>query len=468
MKKKRLATALLLTLALMLSTAAGCARQVIPSNPDSGENGPGAPDTGKDGMIVDIVYDAEKNILHYVVLNPLDATLYFGAPFHLEKNTGMDSNDPWTPSDLSDELAFDMMLRILEKGQRYEDAVHFELFGKPLEAMAYRIVRDYHSDTDSIRAYLEFQVGEDGIPKDFRSHYTITPKEGDRDLSKDIRYDAEEKTLHFTLVNDGTLPLMFGFYFTVERQNALGGWDPTGLTDDMAFIEMLGIVEPGGTYEDQISFAYFSKPLTAGTYRIFRPLHTDNEEIRFYIQFDVDDTETPSNFNSYAYTLAKEPPMEEPGGKTDASFESGAHAGFRVYSRMNAYSPAYSSIRGLPIHPVFATKFPVDFKIESEHGGWFLEAYDYILPDDLAGESEAPGEEAGGEPGSRGSRVIELDGEAVDADPGSLHWHPLEDGLEGTRIRITAIHGETGEDVATITVVITITEDRIFSIHHLE
>lgn len=92
----------------------------------------------------------------------------------------------------------------------------------------------------------------------------------------DIRFDDVEKVLHYQLKNTSGKLLQYGFAFTIHKLQDDGTLKDTELTKDMAFIEMLGILEDGKTMEDAIMFSQFPDFPGNGTYYVIRQ-YTDEE-----------------------------------------------------------------------------------------------------------------------------------------------------------------------------------------------
>lgn len=92
----------------------------------------------------------------------------------------------------------------------------------------------------------------------------------------DMKYDDAEKILHYELKNTSDEILNYGFAYTIHKMQKDGTLKDTELTKDMAFIEMLGSVEPGKTMADAVLFSLLSKFPEDGTYFVIRQFH--NEE----------------------------------------------------------------------------------------------------------------------------------------------------------------------------------------------
>lgn len=114
----------------------------------------------KDILVKGGILDEERAI-KFTVKNPLDEALMYGAPFTIEK-LKEGTTDVWEKTALTDELAFDMMLRIIEPGCEAVDQVNMNYI-KDIKAGTYRIVRLYATETRTeITLHVNFRVTEDG------------------------------------------------------------------------------------------------------------------------------------------------------------------------------------------------------------------------------------------------------------------------------------------------------------------
>lgn len=113
-----------------------------------------------DILVKGAILDKERAI-KFTVKNPLGEALMYGAPFTIEKLKA-GTTDGWENTALTDQLAFDMMLRILEPGCEAEDQVSLTYI-KDIEAGTYRIVRLYATEERTeITLHVNFRVTEAG------------------------------------------------------------------------------------------------------------------------------------------------------------------------------------------------------------------------------------------------------------------------------------------------------------------
>lgn len=117
---------------------------------------------------------------------------------------------------------------------------------------------------------------------------TVLPEILDINILLNAEVLAEEKAIAFTVQNPLEVELTYGFAFTIEKMDEKKStWIKTTLTDDLAFIEMLGIIPSKGKVEDKINLNLITGLETA-RYRILRPYHTeDGRQVLLYISFDV-------------------------------------------------------------------------------------------------------------------------------------------------------------------------------------
>lgn len=113
---------------------------------------------GPNILVKGAVLNAERAI-KFTVKNPLDEDLMYGAPFTIERLKA-GTADVWEKTALTDELAFDMMLRIVGPGAEMEDQVSLAYI-KDIEAGTYRIARVYATESRSeLALFVNFRVTE--------------------------------------------------------------------------------------------------------------------------------------------------------------------------------------------------------------------------------------------------------------------------------------------------------------------
>ena len=152
-----------LILAILLIATSYIIVRAINSKPQQEDN----TDTEKsikfseDLLVEEITYNEENQILKYTMINNTQMTLEYGAVFTVMK---LDENNALIETDLTDDLAFDMMLRIVEAGETFSDEVRFSLFTEPIDEGTYYIVREY-KDTDGKEHIPEisFKKDDDGV-----------------------------------------------------------------------------------------------------------------------------------------------------------------------------------------------------------------------------------------------------------------------------------------------------------------
>ena len=98
----------------------------------------------EDLLVEEITFNEDNQVLKYTVKNNTQMTLEYGAMFTVMK---LDDNNNLVETDLTDDLAFDMMLRIVEAGEVFSDEILFNLFTKPIDSGTYYIIREY-TDSD--------------------------------------------------------------------------------------------------------------------------------------------------------------------------------------------------------------------------------------------------------------------------------------------------------------------------------
>lgn len=94
----------------------------------------------------------------------------------------------------------------------------------------------------------------------------------------EMKYDSSKKELQYQLKNTSEAPLNYGFAYTIHILQSDGTLKDTELTKDMAFIEMLGTLEPGKTMDDVVQFSQLSGFPEDGTYYVIRQFHSDAGE----------------------------------------------------------------------------------------------------------------------------------------------------------------------------------------------
>ena len=87
---------------------------------------------------------------------------------------------------------------------------------------------------------------------------------------KDIEYNEKENILNYELLNNTGKTIEHGFAFTLWKLQEDNTLEITDLTDDLAFIMMLAMVEPGKSINDSILFDLSEKTIEPGIYYVIR------------------------------------------------------------------------------------------------------------------------------------------------------------------------------------------------------
>jgi len=135
-----------LILAVLLIATGYIIMKEINTEPQQEENpdAKGSIEFSEDLLVEEITYNEDNQILKYTVKNNTQLTVEYGAMFTVMK---LDEDNNLVKTDLTDDLAFDMMLRIVEAGEVFSDEILFSLFTKPIDSGTYYIIREY-TDSD--------------------------------------------------------------------------------------------------------------------------------------------------------------------------------------------------------------------------------------------------------------------------------------------------------------------------------
>lgn len=104
---------------------------------------------------------------------------------------------------------------------------------------------------------------------------------------KDLEYNKDTKTITFKTENKGNEDVITGLYYTIEKYDEKNKWEKTNLTDDLAFIQIALIIEPGKTIDEKIELSMVNIA-DNGKYRIVKEYNVGKENVNQYIQFEVD------------------------------------------------------------------------------------------------------------------------------------------------------------------------------------
>ncbi|GAC91533.1 hypothetical protein KN10_1969 [Anoxybacillus flavithermus NBRC 109594] len=281
----------------------------------------------------------------------------------------------------------------------------------------------------------------------------------------DVTYDANAQKLHFSVTNKSNGVISFGYAYAIERyDDAKQTWQPTTLTNDLAFIEMLALIDQGQTVKDMIDFSLLKQPLENGKYRIVRTYYADAAYFTGYIEFDVVDQKL-LNFHTY---IEVKPTETSKSHDVTLTCEKDPH--FSLYSAHNGLVSTRTGRQGLHIYPIYEGKEQVNFSMEASDGMLFTdkmaddaltiyEAEQSMSSDEqiIADSISMPPDrgQIEGIEGYEGPKVLFLNGERVDVEPSIVFWEPNEASKkEEVKVKVTVINARTNESIGTFYVVI--------------
>lgn len=291
-----------------------------------------------------------------------------------------------------------------------------------------------------------------------------------------ITYNANEQKLHFSVTNKSNGMISFGYAYAIERYDETKQtWQPTTLTNDLAFIEMLALIDKGQTVKDVIDLSLLKQPLANGKYRIVRTYYADAAHLTGYIEFDVVDQKL-TNFQTYIEVK----PIETSESK-DVKLTWEKDPRFSVYSSHNGLVATGANRQGLHIYPMYEGKEQVNFSMESDGGTLFAdpvaddaltihEAEQPVASDEqMIAESTPPSSgQVEGMEGYAGPKVLFLNGERVDVDPSIVFWEPDEaNKKEKVKVKVNVMNAHTIESIGTFYVVIVRQGDE-YVLEHIE
>ncbi|KIQ94689.1 hypothetical protein LH47_01246 [Anoxybacillus thermarum] len=292
----------------------------------------------------------------------------------------------------------------------------------------------------------------------------------------DVTYDSKKQKLQFSVTNKSDDVISFGYAYTIERYDDKKQiWLPTTLTNDLAFIEMLALIDKGQTVTDGIDLSLLNQPLTNGKYRTVRTYYTDTAHLTGYIEFDVADQKL-TNFRTYIEAQ----PIETSESK-DVKLACEKDADFSVYSSYNALVLTRTNRQGLHIYPMYEGKEQVNFSMEASEGKLFIdkmaddaltiyEAEQPVSSDEqMIAELMPPdrGQVEGSE-GYEGSKVLFLNGERANVEPSIVYWEPNEASKkEEVKVKVTVMNARTNEQINVFYVVIVRKGDE-YVLSHIE
>ncbi|WP_461202768.1 immunoglobulin-like domain-containing protein [Anoxybacillus sp. TBDG-1] len=292
----------------------------------------------------------------------------------------------------------------------------------------------------------------------------------------DITYDANTQKLTFSVTNESDVVISFGYAYTIEQYDEKKQtWLPTTLTNDLAFIEMLALIDKGQTVEDVIDFSLLQQPLANGKYRTVRTYYTDAAHLTGYIEFDVVDQKL-TNFQTYI-----EVKPTETGERKDVKLTWEKDPRFSVYSSHNGLVSTRTNRQGLHIYPMYEGKEQVNFSMEASDGTLFTDKiaddtptiYEAERPvssdEQMIAESTTPDSgqiEAIQE--YTGPKVLFFNGERADVEPSIVFWEPDKDNKkEKVKVKVTVMNAHTNESIGTFYAVI-VRQGNEYVLDHIE
>ncbi|AKS37286.1 hypothetical protein NP92_00690 [Anoxybacillus gonensis] len=292
----------------------------------------------------------------------------------------------------------------------------------------------------------------------------------------DVTYDSNKQKLHFSVTNKSDGVISFGYAYTIERyDNKKQTWLQTTLTNNIAVIEVLALVEKGQTVKDVIDFSLLNQPLENGKYRIVRTYYADTAHFIGYIEFDVADQKL-SNFQTYMEAK----PIETSETK-DVKLACEKDRHFSVYSSHNGLVLTRTNRQGLHIYPMYEGKEQVNFSMEASDGTLFtdkmaddaLTIYEAEQPvssdEQIIAESMPPDSgQIEGMEGYEGPKVLFLNRERVNVEPSIVYWEPNEASKkEEVKVKVTVMNARTNEQINVFYVVIVRKGDE-YVLSHIE
>lgn len=108
---------------------------------------------------------------------------------------------------------------------------------------------------------------------------------------KDLFYDKNEKNINFKTENKGNEDIITSLHYKIEKYDDENNkWQETNLTDNLAFIEIVLIIEPNKSIDESIDLPMVDN-VESGYYRIAKEYNVGEKNIIQYIQFKYDDGE---------------------------------------------------------------------------------------------------------------------------------------------------------------------------------
>ncbi|MGJ7035473.1 hypothetical protein HNQ84_001524 [Anoxybacillus eryuanensis] len=292
----------------------------------------------------------------------------------------------------------------------------------------------------------------------------------------DVAYDANTQKLTFSVTNKSDAVISFGYAYTIERYDETKQtWQPTTLTNDLAFIEMLALIGKGQTVKDVIDLSLLNQPLENGKYRIVRTYYADAAHLTGYIEFDAVDQKL-LNFHTY---IEMKPTETSESKDVKLTWEKDPR--FSLYSAHNGLVSTRTGRQGLHIYPMYEGNEQVNFSMEASDGTLFTDKMvddattihgaeqsvssdEQIIADSMPPDS---GQVKGME-GYAGPKVLFLNGERVVVVPSIVFWEPDEaNKKEEVKVKVNVMNAHTNESIGTFYVVIVRQGDE-YMLHHIE
>ncbi|WP_183242825.1 immunoglobulin-like domain-containing protein [Anoxybacillus mongoliensis] len=292
----------------------------------------------------------------------------------------------------------------------------------------------------------------------------------------DVTYDANTRKLTFSVTNKSDAVISFGYAYTIERYDETKQtWQPTTLTNDLAFIEMLALIDKGQTVKDMIDLSLLNQPLENGKYRIVRTYYADAAHLTGYIEFDVVDQKL-LNFHTY---IEMKPTETSESKDVKLTWEKDPR--FSLYSAHNGLVSTRTGRQGLHIYPMYAGNEQVNFSMEASDGTLFTDkmaddattiygAEQPVSSDEqIIAESMPPDSgQIEGMEGYEGPKVLFLNRERVNVEPSIVYWEPNEASKkEEVKVKVTVMNARTNEQINVFYVVIVRKGDE-YVLSHIE
>lgn len=93
-------------------------------------------------------------------------------------------------------------------------------------------------------------------------------------VTKEESYPVRPEGVEVIITNNSDQEYFYGVQFSVERLEG-EEWFVVPFEDEVAWIEIALILEPGGRNEETLSFELLQQPLEEGTYRIVKTIENN-------------------------------------------------------------------------------------------------------------------------------------------------------------------------------------------------